>query len=97
MSDTEKQSSQKAPANVRMTKKTEKTVKFFDNKGKEVMENNKLPKRKDDTKSHKKNAITKSDSDAVNKIQVAETNSGSTIAEDNNSIGQRSLPEISES
>ena len=48
------QSSKKTPTNVNITNTTDKTVKFIDNKGKETKNNNKFPKRKDDTKKNEK-------------------------------------------
>ena len=69
-----------------MTKKTDKTVTFVDNKGKETKENNTFPKRKDDAKNIKKNETTKPDFDLVNKIQVSDIDSSLTI-EDDDSAG----------
>ena len=43
LTNVKKQSSKKAATNVKLTKKTEKTVKFIDSEGKEVKENKKKP------------------------------------------------------
>ena len=80
-----------------MTKKTEKTVKFIDSKGKESKENNKFPERKDDAKTIRKIWLLNLTPDSVNKIQVSATDSSLTIGgEYDDSVGWTSLPKISE-
>ena len=54
LTNVQKQSPKKPPTNTKMTKKTDKTVRFVDIKGREINENNKLPKGKVYTNKNKK-------------------------------------------
>ena len=79
-----------------MTKKTDKTERFVDNKGRKTKENNKMPNRKDDADTNKKNVTIKSGSYLVNEIQVSDTDSSMTIGEEDDTVGWWGLPEILE-
>ena len=50
----QKQSPKKTRTNVKMTKKTDKTVTFIDNKSKETKENKKFPQKKMMQKQYEK-------------------------------------------
>ena len=75
----------------------DKTVRFVDNKAREIKENGKLTTKKDDANSNKKYAMIKPDSNISNEIQVSDTDSNIMMGEYDDSISWRSLPWILES
>ena len=84
-----KQNSKNLPNTKKIATKSDKVVKFVDNK--KITKMITKHKKKSDISNDKKNTITKNDS--VAEIQVSDLDT-STEIEDNNSMGWRSLPEI---
>ena len=59
LSNVQKQNLKKGPNNVKMPKKTDKIVKFVDNKGRDNKGNNKPNKNKNDTSNNRKKSLPK--------------------------------------
>ena len=83
------------PSNVKMTKKSDKSVSVADNKFRESKKK-KTNSLKERMTHNKINVTTKPDSNLVHQIQVSDTDSSVTMGNDDDSIGLRSLSEILE-
>ena len=79
-----KQNPKILPIIKKMPMKSEKVVKFVDNKNRNIKDNNKSHIKKSDSSNNKKSTTTKNDS--VNEIQVYNLDASKEI-EDNDSVG----------